>query len=1641
MTFSFKPKPKTSFDCWHLLCSQVRLKIDESDPKDFKQAFNEIRELFFDDHFSEIYSLSTPLTDGQKTNLYTAIGELCICLNNKFKDRTDCREEYQQLKYLIIRRCEDLSPLLGLFVKKKLEETSKHNAPPAGFIKTVAIEINQNYFFDNSPFATKEDEGKPNPADKKKKPEKKSWKRRFLPKFLHKKELEEPPIKTEKPFIGREGIRQLFLKFLINCGDPRKGVFLVTGYRGMGKTSFVNQVINDYQAIRKTEGLQVIPISINLAQTQPSEIDILRLMVAHVYDKRSKIDGYIKAETKKKNRDKWPKLIILTGITLVVLLLGFRYLESGHSPVHLPFTPHPAVKSPGWNFILIGENYYNLLYAVMLISLGTIAFGIMRLLLVSYKDDSNLTMHERLELLYKRVYASVRTEQLSQSDFTIEQLGAKLSGGSQREVINYPLASSKEIEYELIEFLSQDKVREKTEFIFILDELDKIESPAISTNYIDDPGLAENNQRAYLQQIRDRKQAIINIIAGLKNFLTIAPARFIFIAGREMFDATLADVADRQSSVGSIFNYVFYVESFLKESIGNDLNSKVSLSGLIEKYLKMMLIGKAGFDDDRESLYEQVYQKCFHQKIHNAKLEIGQLGKIKPVFIEVLGMEVEDIKNEMESYLSDVRFQYMKTMVLLQNYVNYLTYRSNGSPKKIIKSVHEFIRVSGPDYSKDSLFFVAPCTNCTDKAHVAYLYFSFQDQYRIGFINHLYRPFIVKNGETFKKYSDNIIIATTYLFDHLLKFHPFAFSFSSLELIPEVLSTSKTPSLRNHIQVIMDYLSNNHLRETEIGIFDYKFYSRTVNELVYLSKVFEEESAAFNFTLDEAYLIKLHIRRELQSLRKNFGDRLETTFSATHLNGMLADLHFFDQEYDAAIVAYSNAISGIKTAIGAMSLIDFVVMVRYKLKLGLTFEKVKNYDEALSFYADAAENAKVFIMARLAEGGYLGPQPNTNTNVDRVPYNTSVLSDLLQIVNQAFIAKIVLQEKMGIEGITNLKFGIAMGGFLSLSKNVAAVCGRSYMINANLYLVVGNLLFFKNSNKGFGIQKLKDDGELENFIAAFDERELKKFFYLRNNLEYLNNDEKRSPLLALCLYVIGLTEVINSRTEAENSLDYLFFTKENEVTDVFKDYNEQEFRKKEKYEPQQNLAREIIGYLTEKKILDSPVFSKSHNKYIAMFLSHIGDCLLSMVEIKGLDKLLITEIFDLKKFGEAEKFPDYLAGNVLGEKWAPAISDVLLCYYWAAQFFQKRGRMVSYSFQLRKILYTLRLVLKDNSETPRQPGSKEDLNKILGKLEETVLNPILEIASKTSEHSDRYLVKKYEDIFQTAFDEGEAVPLYSAFIKNNIANHPDSREAISLFLHIKLKILPLYKNVYNKYKNFVNPYDSFATQYTRIFELAFWGKMNKIRFKTYEKKLGVNGISFDKTIEKLEEEHHKDANEIFSCAKEYLFSFFAIIHILDIYGLDYMISHTFKAYIHRHIGEFLTKYPSFTSSVIESIRSRFGYHIQGSLNDPYYHYSMAKTHYEKAIQVHTVGPEYLKYMDNIIYLEDDINDNAYHFGAAMDRFLLFNNILENMRVKCEKSLADIGNHLDDYLEKSVIYRRSTAVKKPVATPVVAPPGP
>lgn len=1405
---------------------------------------------------------------------------------------------------------------------------------PKAFIKDVAIPISKDYHFDNSPFPYPLPNHFPWATRLRRAISFNIWKRRRARKKAARQK--------DRSFIGRNKSMKKFLHFL-GSGN-KKGVFMVTGYRGMGKTSFVNKVLSIYiEQIRAKKWLRWLPgmgshvsvIHITIAQKQPREEDILRLMLIKVYEecKRHSLRYRVKNA-----------LIQVMKVSFLLLLLPQLYHLAGKyllfpiAEVHemMPFWLSAAI-----NWLAVLQPVINVIW--LLGQLPVLLLVLAAISLLFLKDSRAMLL---LQDIFKRCYASTSSEKTIQHELGIQGWLPKLAAFSHKQVVAHPVASAKEIEMALINFLELVD----SEFIFVFDELDKIESAPFQR------AGAENADRmtvTYYEQIRERKQAIIDIIGGLKNFLTTANARFIFIAGREMFDATLADIADRQSSLGSMFSDVFYVESFLKENFENN-NNKSSVSISIEAYLRHVLYNDiSGENDGQPDLYALTRER-----------------------MQTAGAEREEID---------------KVLICLQDFVIYLTYRSNGSPQKIIKTVHEFIRSIKTPHPRDMEVIYANINPGSDK----YLYFNFNDQYRIGFINYLYRPFLIEYGRNFKHDSDSIVASTSYLFDHLLKFYNFAFSISHLEMIPEVLSANKTPLLRTHIKKIVEYLSNKHIRETEIGLFQYKFLSRTLNEITFLSKTFESESAAFNFTLDESHSIKMHVNNKINALRnvrqkqgggQDQGDNQH--FSINYLQTMLGDLHFFDQEYDDAVIAYAEAIKPMShTGLEHISARDFLIIIKTKLKLGLSFEKIHSYDDAIPFYSDAVQTAKQFFHHQLTcpkrrpvTGNCSGYPEDAGAQA-----RPEILYDILQVVNQCFIANVVIQEKLGLEGITIRNLNRVLNEYFCLSHSMASHYGDNTLIDANVILVVANLLYFKNNDRKWEHEQVANTRSMV--------KELRQSIR-SGHLREVSNMPVGPEWRTLYLYSAGLRKIMLG---CNIPIDET---------------------------PSHSIVADLLGAFTFNKpsVWENRLLTKNSFKYIGIFLSNMGDALLSNLKAPEREnaggkkenvsmKFRLKEIFDpnalktqvenIEQYYEIRKsnigsneteneFPKeaFLESLLTGEEEEYTIANVLRCYALSGHSFMKRGRKFSTSFQYRKILHVLRLVLGEESIDKDDPKFTEQC---LFLIEHTIKRPIVLIASQNNGHTDRHMINKYKAILPK--DPGPGFePRTDKYIEKYISFHPEIKEAEVLFNYIKIQIGCGDEAMCHQ---LVNHYNSIGTQYTRILELDLFVKLYQAKIKEADIALNNNAIS---------------AGNCMEIYREYLYCMLTILRAMDLYETDYMLGYSYQAYTHFRIAQFLVDhkgmvlYDPLLKGAIQQITELSEFRGSKTIDDPLYHFSMAKKYYVKTLQLHTEGTEYRSTMDDMIYLEDDINDNAYHFGAAMERYLLGNQTIRKYIGICNQYL-------------------------------------
>lgn len=198
----------------------------------------------------------------------------------------------------------------------------------------------------------------------------------------------------------------------------------------------------------------------------------------------------------------------------------------------------------------------------------------------------------------------------------------------------------------------------------------------------------------------------------------------------------------------------------------------------------------------------------------------------------------------------------------------------------------------------------------------------------------------------------------------LYKFHKSAFSWRNIELTPEIIDINKAPQLRELISLITQNLSNYHITEIISGLYSFKFRKKISEEISFLSKISEREAAAFNFTLDESLSLKRHYKKVLEDIEVKYRDEKNNkTFinSISFIHMIIGDFHFYDEEYNDAIVEYMEALQNLRNIeFSEQNASFFVLYIRNMLKLAYALEKRKSYVAAFMIYGQLVSSVVKF---------------------------------------------------------------------------------------------------------------------------------------------------------------------------------------------------------------------------------------------------------------------------------------------------------------------------------------------------------------------------------------------------------------------------------------------------------------------------------------------------------------------------------------------------------------------------------------------------------------------------------------------------------------------------------------------------------
>ena len=487
----------------------------------------------------------------------------------------------------------------------------------------------------------------------------------------------------------------------------------------------------------------------------------------------------------------------------------------------------------------------------------------------------------------------------------------------------------------------------RPQFIIVFDELDKIAGPeSTSSQRQEDVSRIPEFDTSVegftgTMEYEERKKSILHLLSNMKLFIATVQAKCIFISGHELFDASLADLSDREFAISSVFNGVLNVDSFLSpEREQNDVSS------MTELYLSTLLL--PGY-----FLKEKALKNSRENGV--PKFDLPSLRWYYEYLTQNMLAERKDAG---DAAMAEGEQEIQFAVLFLRYFAVYLAHLCNGSPKKISTTLESYIRTEsdmGKLYEWGDVISVGKQTEESHEQCV--LWFDSREQHFVNFIHYIASPVMNSITNEVSHYGDKLLVTSSFILDQIYKYHCKGFSWRNLEQMPELLNASKNPELRDSMASMMEFLLQTHITRISSGIHQYKFHKQIAEEITYMSMISEEAAAVMNFTLNESSTVKRYNMRLLshyQRLAQTMPNKENYRYVLEFIHENLGDIYSMDEDYYYAILEYYNALRSIQGV--KLSPDNLITYLKCCLKIGNAYEYRRTYENAYMIYSQIINN-------------------------------------------------------------------------------------------------------------------------------------------------------------------------------------------------------------------------------------------------------------------------------------------------------------------------------------------------------------------------------------------------------------------------------------------------------------------------------------------------------------------------------------------------------------------------------------------------------------------------------------------------------------------------------------------------------------
>lgn len=1385
-------------------------------------------------------------------------------------------------------------------------------------------------------------------------------------------------------FIGRDSIIDKLSAWL----DAPKGkttysgAYLITGYRGMGKSSFVHKAVEKLspkpkgflERIKRLREPKYVIVTVNVGNELLTTKELLG-MVCKVAAKRFEEEfSGLKVTSLRRSRNTVAILLAWIPIFIISIILLFCYEFD--------------ILGLCWK---IPKAWYVYTIGILgVLSSGWIANQILSVLWHLTKWNCLVTIGQirrYWHYLIERIDADVTLNTETGTSFKnpIHELGMYLKFGKN---VSYPIADVPEMQEMLVELLNLiDKLYGSyLHFIFIIDELDKISPKDEDSKQM--PEYNTGNSFNGNSSNRSRQRALGELLANMKYFISSSKAKFVFVAGYDMYEETLSDISNREFNIHSIFNGHINVSSFFRRT-----NHYSGVESMIEQYLCQLLIGgKTQSKDGKVSLrdYTDYCRKEWK----------------KQAVTEERWQTYEHILE--------------RRIVFLHNFLTYLVYMSNGSPKKLAIYIEKYVRTQEritEKIERDKVLGDGYDIHFGKEASKYYLFFDSRNVQRICFVNYLLYPMIQNLVDKSNIYNDKLLVSTSFMLSNLYKFHKSGFSMRNLEYMPELLDINKMPELRDFIGGIVEFMTQTHIDETVMNLYKYKFPMHLSEEITFYSKTSEEISYLFNFSHDELLSVKNLYIRQLE----HYNNKYEAMAIAS-LHHTLGDIYMLEEDYELAIYEYQEALSALyrqqkRKKEFSLSSIEIepsrmLFMVRLSLKLGLAYEKRKTYDTAYLTYAQLTEKIRKY-------------------SICKDTYDKALLFDTIRITYLAPLAKLFVKEKMDLGGFTESDIKQAENDFkkiIRFSKDKEAI------LTIDFYTKLGDIMYYRNVSEAGGIYMpcaacryygKAIDTAIHDLI--FDGRSVtakasKSIVFLEI---LLNKDPKRNlitfgniPLKIVTKSFVGIANCLLGCSQKSFGKDYeekldSFFEKLNHLAE---EYAQNEETSGVKHTITVNFDSDLSCFMKSQLYYWCAAmmyemmgeYKSAHSIYCQML--DAVQTMLPASDFKASDGILdfcryiaIKSIQDsYKHYGhinttEIDLFKRMLGKNLITEISLDNLSnspdiEIILYKYYHICFLSRRESII-----MDVLKHTL---------SARQLGCDKIISSLVQNIQnlrfkeesnEQILFMLMPSYRKAFVKGERNLLDTLQIIDKYLYNVNSDVIINQIgldIFKDNSTSDADKRFQFLIYL-ITDSLFCL-----NKVTDILSPLYS-TTLYTNMYI-----------GECYEREFVWNHllIVLREVLYYMQSKDKRAFMKDFQ--RRYMYKF-------DESRVSFLFNHIEK--LVNDCGtykELLAKQEETGKDPVESIYDKVCPSSHRYLTSSYL-IGNAVDFYHKAVEMHTCGNAYKEMMSTLYFLEDDLFNNSCYFKFATELYCLNNGYIQGKINKlektyyCNKALFNIDNYLND----------------------------